>query len=284
MADEIKISGMTVATALGDDDIFPIVQDGVNKTISGLKVAQKVIADGKFLGSNCLFVDLAAVAGVAERGNINKPFSDLPTAITAASSGDTIFVFSCDETGFQTTLKDGVNIVFLGGDACKAFGFTDNSVQVICSISGKFICNYGIILDCATSDIKVSDLYMSTTAAIRAIVVTTGAKLKLSNSTIQTLEATSGYSLAYIGDGSTFIVDNCQFKCSSTFQRAVDLNATGIFKIKDSVIECGHTESIISSAALNIYVYGTLTSNKTKNSNITIKIGNFVVDTAVTVI
>jgi hypothetical protein len=90
---------------------------------------------------NCLFVDVVNGNDDSGRtGNLTQPYLTIATAISAAESGQTVFVYPGTYAG-QITLADGVNLHFEEGVIITYIGdgptITDAGQPVTCNISGK---------------------------------------------------------------------------------------------------------------------------------------------------
>jgi hypothetical protein len=149
--------------------------------------------------------------GLADR--LDKPFLTVQAAITAASSGDLVYVYPGTYSE-SIILKDGVNIYLTDGatisnNALKTV--TDNNVAVTCVIDGYGqILNttvgtgYAIDIRNASSDITIRAKYVECTA-------TSGASLYIFNGTVR-YDVTKTYSknggsnqTVYVNAGTAYL-------------------------------------------------------------------------------
>ena len=149
--------------------------------------------------------------GLADR--LDKPFLTVQAAITAASSGDLVYVYP-GTYNESIILKDGVNIYLTDGatilnNALKTV--TDNNVAVTCIIDGYGqILNttvgtgYAIDIRNASSDITIRAKYVECTA-------TSGASLYIFNGTVR-YDVTKTYSklggsnqTVYVNAGTAYL-------------------------------------------------------------------------------
>ncbi len=225
------------------------------------------------------------------RGRLELPFLTLVAALSAAQSGDTIYVYpGTYALAASLTGKDGVNWFFYPGvtiqlaagvsllkvDDPMTFLVRGNGAQVTTATTtiSAFIC------DNAAATVEIDDLSITTAANASNGAVDCGdGNFILRRCVLSSLSAAGTVQFFPTDPASTMLLDSC---------RVVN-NADGItvagagLTIQGGVIVAGSATNSINSAsgAQNVKVYGTTVTNKAKNSNITIQVGTLTVDSNV---
>lgn len=235
---------------------------------------------GSVAVGNSLFVNKSGNDGTGTRNRMDLPFLTIGAAKSAASSGDTIFVFpgSYDE---YDIMKNGVNLHFFNGasvDNTSASGaifkdttgmtvnitgdgvFTDTSYAVfdithasaVINAKGRLISGAANTVSISNGDVTLEFGLITASASGGAVVLISGttATVTFNRTKIKNTAATGGSPVSLSGVNNNLVVRDCVFVAS----------VTGGFSI--------------STGTVNVRGYGTFVSNKAKGAGCTFITGN----------
>lgn len=205
----ITTSGtITVTNSAPDQTVALTAGTGISVTGTYPNFTIANTASSTVTTDNVLYVAKNGNDGTGTRNKLTSPYLTIQAAITAASSGDMVYVYP-GTYNESIVLKNGVNIYFTDGAIISnntASIVTDNNVAVTCVIDG-----YGEFINTSTSSGRsvfvISNA--SSNIIIRAKYVEnngySGACLYMDNGTVR-YEVTNSYSKTYGSNKGIYIL------------------------------------------------------------------------------
>lgn len=218
MADK-RISDLTAATTpLAGTEELPIVQGGVTT-----KTTAQDIADLAGGGGGGIF-------GIADATGTYTYYSDLSTAIAAATSGDVIVLFTnyTETASTVVTLKDGVNINLNGhtyeySTADTNFTLTDGGVAATITLFNGIIKRSGSSAptDTVGGTLRISNSSSKITLQGVTVIAEDGSNTcymtagNLTGGNFRQIGATAGANRGFLANGGTVVVSSVNIHSDS---------------------------------------------------------------------